>query len=191
MALLLFSLENDSRKSGAISVMATLRMDVRFCFEVSGKVYNRANRRLAFPCQHGTKKTGEPAISTARPSRLEASHVRSLQTLGALGDLELNRLTFVERLVSIRHDCREMDKDVFAGLALNEAKTLASIEPLYCSLFFHLCFLFFYNKAIWCVPTASSRKLKKPQVLPRSPLKSNLKVIQEQQTQLDTSTFSP
>jgi hypothetical protein len=134
---------------------------------------------------------GEPAISTARPSRLEASHVRSLQTLGALGDLELNCLTFVERLVSIRHNGREMDEDVFAGLALNEAKTLASIEPLYCSLFFHLCFLFFYNKAIWCVPTASSRKLKKPQVLPRSPLKSNLKVIQEQQTQLDTSTFHP
>src|SRR5271165_2836816 len=93
------------------------------------------------------KKNGRAGCSLGPPDiRLEASHVRCLQTLGALGDLELNRLTFVQRLVSIRHDCREMDKDVFAGLALNEAKTLASIEPLYCSLFFHLCFLFFYKK---------------------------------------------
>ena len=95
------------------------------------------------------KKNGQAGYSLGSPDLgLEASHVRCLQTLGALGDLELNGLTFVQRLVSIRHDCREMDEDVFAGLALNEAKTLASIEPLYCSLFFHLCFLFFYKKAI-------------------------------------------
>jgi hypothetical protein len=30
-----------------------------------------------------------------------------------------------------------MDENVLAGLALDETKTLAGIEPLYCSLFFH------------------------------------------------------
>jgi hypothetical protein len=31
----------------------------------------------------------------------------------------------------------EMDKNVLAGLALDEPESLAGIEPLYCSLFFH------------------------------------------------------
>jgi hypothetical protein len=30
-----------------------------------------------------------------------------------------------------------MDEDVLAGLALDESESLAGIEPLYCSLFFH------------------------------------------------------
>ena len=30
-----------------------------------------------------------------------------------------------------------MYEDVFTGLALDESKALASIEPLYCTLFFH------------------------------------------------------
>jgi hypothetical protein len=31
----------------------------------------------------------------------------------------------------------EVDKDILAGLALDEPESLAGIEPLYCSLFFH------------------------------------------------------
>ena len=73
----------------------------------------------------------------ARLLRLEASDVRSLQALGALGDFEFNRLAFVQRLVAIRLDGGEMDENVLAGLALDEPKTLAGIEPLHCSLFSH------------------------------------------------------
>jgi hypothetical protein len=33
-------------------------------------------------------------------------------------------------------------ENILTGLALDESKSLAGIEPLYCSLFFHLIFLF-------------------------------------------------
>lgn len=86
----------------------------------------------------GQKKTGEPARSAARPKRLESRDVRRLKALGAFGDLELNCLAFVERLVPVRHNRGEMHKYVLTGLALNEAKSLAGVEPLYCTLFFHV-----------------------------------------------------
>jgi hypothetical protein len=38
-----------------------------------------------------------------------------------------------------------MDKNVLATLALDESKTLARIEPLYSSLFFHFCFSFLFK----------------------------------------------
>jgi len=76
--------------------------------------------------------------------RLEAGDVLRLQALGALADLELNRLPFVQSLVSIHLNCREMDKYILARLALDESIALAGIEPLYCSLFFH----FFYYLAL-------------------------------------------
>jgi hypothetical protein len=75
----------------------------------------------------------------ARPFRLEASDVRSLQALGPAGDFEFNRLAFVQRLVPLGLNGREVDENVLAGLALDEPKTLAGIEPLHCSLFSHLC----------------------------------------------------
>jgi hypothetical protein len=57
-----------------------------------------------------------------------------------------------------------MDKNIFAGLALNEPKTLAGIEPLYCSLFSHGISLFF--ELSYLVPLvrflgASIRNIKK------------------------------
>src|SRR5271157_830769 len=72
-----------------------------------------------------------------RPLRLQAGDVRCLQALGAGGHFELNRLAFVQRLISLRLNRGEMDEDVLAGLALDESESLAGIEPLYCSLFFH------------------------------------------------------
>src|SRR5215475_1148696 len=83
------------------------------------------------------KNRGEPACCSARPWRLEGSDVRSLQALGTLGDLELNGLTLVQRLVAVGLDRGEVHEDIFPGLALNEAISLAGIEPLNCSLFFH------------------------------------------------------
>jgi hypothetical protein len=42
-----------------------------------------------------------------------------------------------------------MDENVLAALALDETKTLASVKPLHCSLFFHRC-VPLNIKAIWC-----------------------------------------
>ena len=72
-----------------------------------------------------------------RPLRLEASDVRCLQTFRSTGNFELNRLAFVQRFVPLRLNRGEVDEDVLAGLALDEPESLAGIEPLYCSLFFH------------------------------------------------------
>src|SRR6202790_2854525 len=83
------------------------------------------------------QKNGATRRSPSRPDSLQAGDVRCLQTFGGGGFFELNRLAFVQRLISLRLDGGEMDEDVLAGLALDESKPLAGIEPLYCSLFFH------------------------------------------------------
>src|SRR6202165_3101092 len=82
-------------------------------------------------------KNGATRRSPYRPNSLQAGDVRCLQAFGAGGHFELNRLAFVQRLISLRLDGGEMDEDVLAGLALDESESLAGIEPLYCSLFFH------------------------------------------------------
>jgi hypothetical protein len=51
-------------------------------------------------------------------------------------------------------------ENVLAGLALDEPKSLAGIEPLDCSLFSHL-FAHFVLSYL-CFSTASSRKAKVP-----------------------------
>jgi hypothetical protein len=68
---------------------------------------------------------------------LQAGDVRCLQALGAAGHFELNRLAFVQRFVPVRLDSGKVDENVLAGLALDESESLAGIEPLHCSLFFH------------------------------------------------------
>lgn len=75
--------------------------------------------------------------------KLEGLYVRGLQTLGALGDFEFNRLAIVQRLIAISHDRGEMDENVLTALALDETEALAGIEPLHCSLFFTHCFTLF------------------------------------------------
>jgi hypothetical protein len=79
---------------------------------------------------------------------LEGLDVRGLQTLGALGDFEFNRLAIIQRLVAISHDRGEMDENVLAALALDESKALAGIEPLHCSLFFTHCIYSFLLTAL-------------------------------------------
>ena len=104
------------------------------------------------------KKTGQ--LSLARLHfRLEASDVRSLQTFRSAGDLEFNRLPFVERLVPFRLDSGEVYENVFTGLALDEPETLTGVEPLYSTLFFHL-YIPSFNLSYLCFSTASSRKAK-------------------------------
>jgi hypothetical protein len=133
-----------------------------------------------------TKKAGW--LLPARLLRLEASNVRSLQTLGATGNFEFNRLAFVQRFVPLGLNGGEVDENILAGLALDEPKSLAGIEPLHCSLFSHLFTHFILSYL--CFSTASSRKAK---VLPKleisQPPLTNLKVLREQQTQPKTSMF--
>ena len=89
----------------------------------------------AFDSRADKKKADQRELT--RPFRLEASDVGCLQTLGAAGNFEFNRLAFVQRLVTFRLNGRKVDENVLAGLALDEPKTLAGIKPLHCSLFSH------------------------------------------------------
>ena len=57
------------------------------------------------------KKRGGLVLPSPPRVRLEAGDVRCLQAFGAGGNLELNRLAFVQRLVSLRLNRGEMDED--------------------------------------------------------------------------------
>jgi len=70
-------------------------------------------------------------------SQLEADDVLCLQALGTLFDLEFHSLALIQAPVSFRLNGRVMHENILAALALNETETLAGIEPLHNSLFFH------------------------------------------------------
>ena len=90
-------------------------------------------------------KKKSPPFGGPRCGHLEGGDVRSLQALGAAGDFELNRLPVGQRLVPLRLNRGKVNENVLAGLALDESEALAGIEPLYCSLFFQLCFSFLFE----------------------------------------------
>jgi hypothetical protein len=56
--------------------------------------------------------------------------VACLGTLGALFNIELNLLAFLQVTISIALNCGEMDEDVLSTFTLDEAETLITIEPL-------------------------------------------------------------
>jgi hypothetical protein len=66
---------------------------------------------------------------------LDLRDVLSLKALGALADLKLHKLAFVQRLVSIHLDGGEVNEDIFTRLALDEPITLCCVEPLHHTLF--------------------------------------------------------
>src|SRR5205807_2392987 len=74
-----------------------------------------------------------PQISVPK-GKLDRLDVRGLSALGALHDLELNTLTFGQRLVTLLGDRREVDKDVLATLTLDEPIALLVREPLHGAL---------------------------------------------------------
>ena len=96
------------------------------------------------------KENGRPDCSD-RPfeqmrNGLQRLNVRGLQALGAADDFEFDRLAVIQRLVAIRLDRGKMYEYIFPGLALDEAKAFAGVEPLYCSLFFaHFVILFSFK----------------------------------------------
>src|SRR5690242_18894319 len=64
-------------------------------------------------------------------SRSERTDVLRLRALGALGDVELDLLVLVQRLVAVGLDGRIMHEDVVAAFLLrDEAETLLGVEPL-------------------------------------------------------------
>jgi hypothetical protein len=112
---------------------------------------------------------------------LEGGDARCLQALGAGGHLELNRLPFVQRFVPLRLNRGEVDENVLAGLALDESKALAGIEPLNCSLFFQLCFSFLFE--LFGAICHRLQPKKEGYKCGLAALQQILKVLQEQQTQ--------
>ena len=64
---------------------------------------------------------------------VDGDDVGGLQALGTLLDLELDLLAFFQVLEAIALDSAEVDEDVRAAFALNEAITLAPIEPFDCA----------------------------------------------------------
>lgn len=64
-------------------------------------------------------------------SLLNYSYVDGLFALGARTDFERYGLAFVERLETLFHDARKVDKNLLAVLRRNESVAFFAIEPFY------------------------------------------------------------
>src|SRR3989304_657561 len=71
-----------------------------------------------------------PGASCCLGRGLEDRHRGGLQPLGALHDVELDALAFLEVAVAFGEGRRMGEKNVFAALAGDEAVALAAVEPL-------------------------------------------------------------
>src|SRR5439155_17670848 len=67
--------------------------------------------------------------------RLERSNVFRLEAFGPLGDVELDRLAFLQAAKAACLDSRKMHENVVARLAADEAEAFGVVKPLHCSLF--------------------------------------------------------
>jgi len=104
------------------------------CIDCTTSSWTHSTRNKLFwrVLQHGPK---HPEIYW-----LETCNVLRLKALGTLFYFELNSLPLIQRLIAIHHDRGEVHEDIFAGLPLDKAITLWSIEPLHCTLFlWHCC----------------------------------------------------
>jgi len=72
-------------------------------------------------------------------SSLDDSHIRGLEALGAFLHFELHFVAFVQAFVTAAHDGLEVHKHIFAGFALDEAKTLGCVEPFNDARFHWTC----------------------------------------------------
>src|SRR6185437_936707 len=85
---------------------------------------------LASPKRARVRGTGG-IDSVRRGGALEAVHVHRLKALGALLDLELDRLVLEQAPTPLPVDLRVVNEDVRAGLLLDETPALLVVEPLY------------------------------------------------------------
>ena len=70
--------------------------------------------------------------------RLQDLNVLCLPALGALHNIELHRLTFLQTAKASGLNRGVVDKYVFTIGAAQKAKTFRIVEPFYCSLFHNL-----------------------------------------------------
>ena len=99
---------------------------------------------------------------------VDDNYVAGLKTLGALFNSELDLLTFLQILETLALNGREVDEDIIAAIASEEAVALRSIEPHDCTVdtFRHFCLLM-ANKKIWrvligcCIGAPQRRKTKR------------------------------
>ena len=78
----------------------------------------------------GRGRRGGPATAPASQWLGGFRDVAGLRALGTIDDLELDRLSFLERPESGSLDRREVHEDVAAAVALNESVALGVVEPL-------------------------------------------------------------
>jgi hypothetical protein len=83
-----------------------------------------------------------------------------------------------------------VDENILAGLALDEPKPFAGIEPLHCSLFSHL-FAHFVFKLFVLLDRLQPQSKGAAKAWNSQPPLTNLKVLREQQTQPKPSTIPP
>jgi hypothetical protein len=83
-------------------------------------------------CKSGRQRKTPGAASQ---TGLEARDAFGLETLRSLLDLKFDGLPFVEGLITLGLDGREMHEDVLTGLALYESIALGGVEPLDGTLF--------------------------------------------------------
>ena len=91
--------------------------------------------------------------------------VASLRSFGSLFDCELDLLTFLQVAETIALNGGEMDKNVLAAFALDEAEALRSIEPLDCTgnSFRHcICLLWQKKRFLGVLSVPSEDKTKQP-----------------------------
>src|SRR5437868_11513114 len=67
--------------------------------------------------------------------RLDRSDVFCLEAFGPLGDVELDRLAFLQAAKAACLDSRKMHGNVVARLAADEAEAFGVVKPFHCSLF--------------------------------------------------------
>src|SRR6201747_569240 len=71
-------------------------------------------------------------------NRLHEANDLCLPALGALDDIELNRLTLLQRTEAVALNRGVVDENVLTGRAAQKSKTLGVVKPFYCSCFHDL-----------------------------------------------------
>src|ERR1700712_5343953 len=69
---------------------------------------------------------------------LRNANVLSLPALRSLDDVELNRLTLLQRTEAVALNRGVMDENVLSGGAAQKSKTLGVVKPFHCSCFHDL-----------------------------------------------------
>jgi len=66
-----------------------------------------------------------------------ADYVCRLKALGALEQVKLHGLAFIQRAVAVFLNCREVYKHIFSCRALDKSVSFRSVEPLHCTFLSH------------------------------------------------------